>query len=716
MAMRLHIGARTAGIAAIVAVSLVGAQERRHFSTREKAFYADAQTVEFVSPGLTITVTGATISADGTITAQYTLTDPTGLPLDSAGAYTPGTISTSFVAGYIPNGQEQYTAYTTKPAAGTLIAAVNQPGADSGGTTTALGSGAYQYVFVTKAPLGFDTTATNTIGVYGSRNLTEYAVPTNYASATFNFVPNGAKVTHTRDVIETSSCNQCHEQLSAHGGSRRGVSLCVMCHTPQNVDPNTGQTVDFKSFIHRIHMGSSLPSVVAGGTFEITNSFGVSNYSTVIDPANAQRCEVCHQQTTGAAQATAFLTNPTRVACGSCHDNVNFATGANHPGGFQTDDTQCSDCHVPQGERPFDASIMGAHVVATDTATFYPQNPDTLISGINLAITGVTNTMAGSAPVVSFTLLDNSNNPIALRALSSLSFTMAGPTTDFGYTIFGTSTTTPGYVTESAMTAAKCDTKGNCTYSFTNVVPAKSTGTYAIGGEARRTETVLAGTTSSQPVEYGAFNPVSYFSVDGSPVETRRTIVQMTNCNTCHVALSEHGTLRSNVQYCVFCHNPSNTDATTRATATVAADKAAPPQGINFNLLVHRIHDGVNVTANGGQPYIVVGFGGSHNDFSGVLFPGLSPTGTATDLENCAFCHVNSSEQNDLSLTGLHVVTDPQGLINPVQPFSSACSGCHVDIPSGSHFLSNSNSLGESCAVCHGTGGAFAVDSVHAQF
>jgi hypothetical protein len=30
--------------------------------------------------------------------------------------------------------------------------------------------------------------------------------------------------------------------------------------------------------------------------------------------------------------------------------------------------------------------------------------------------------------------------------------------------------------------------------------------------------------------------------------------------------------------------------------------------------------------------------------------------------------------------------------------------------------LSNSNSLGESCAVCHGTGGAFAVDSVHAQF
>jgi OmcA/MtrC family decaheme c-type cytochrome len=714
--MKFKSRAGKAGFWIVLAVSLVSAQERRHFSPREKAFYADAETVQFVNPGLAITVTGATIAANGTITVQYTLTDPTGLPLDSAGVNTPGTISTSFVAGYIPNSQEQYTAYTTKVATGTAIASVNQPGADSGGTTTALGNGAYQYVFKTQVPTGFDTTATNTIGIYGSRTLTAYGLPTNYASTTFNFVPDGAKVTHTRDVIETSSCNQCHEQLSAHGGSRRGVNLCVMCHTPQNVDPNTGNTVDFKSFIHRIHMGSSLPSVVAGGTFEITTSFGVSNYSTVIDPASAQRCEVCHQQTTGAAQATAFLTNPTRVACGSCHDDVNFVTGANHPGGFQTDDTQCAQCHIPQGERPFDSSIMGAHVVATDTTAFYPQNPDTLLSGINVAITGVTNNKAGSAPVVAFTLLDNSKKPIALSALGSFSFTMAGPTTDFGYTIFGTSTTTPGYVSESALTAATCSATGNCTYNFTNVIPAKAVGTYAIGAEARRTETLFAGTTSSQSVEYGAFNPVSYFSVDGSPVETRRTIVQMTNCNTCHVALSEHGTLRSNVQYCVFCHNPSNTDATTRATATVAADKAAPPQGINFNLLVHRIHDGVNVTANGGKPFIVVGFGGSHNDFSGVLFPGLSPTGAATDLENCAFCHVNSSEQNDLSLTGLNAVTDPQGLINPVQPIASACSGCHVDIPTASHFLANTTTLGESCAVCHGTGGAFAVDAMHAQF
>jgi OmcA/MtrC family decaheme c-type cytochrome len=203
------------------------------------------------------------------------------------------------------------------------------------------------------------------------------------------------------------------------------------------------------------------------------------------------------------------------------------------------------------------------------------------------------------------------------------------------------------------------------------------------------------------------------FSVDGSPVQPRRTVVALSNCNNCHVALSLHGGLRNNTEYCVFCHNPSNTDASMRATATVAADKAAPPQGINFNLLVHRIHDGVNVVPAGGKPFIVVGFGGSHNDFSGVLFPAMSPAGDATYLQNCSLCHTNGSEQN-LPI-GLNAVIDPQGWINPVQPTSSACSGCHVSKGEAAHFLANTDSLGESCATCHAAGAQFAVDAVHAQ-
>src|SRR6202041_1754653 len=175
-----------------------------------------------------------------------------------------------------------------------------------------------------------------------------YNLGTNYASATFNFVPDGANVTHTRDVIETGSCNACHDQLSAHGGSRRGMSMCVLCHTPQNSDPNTGDTLDAKVFFHKIHMGASLPSVASGTPYiPAINSHGTFNYSTVVfpaDPEDPRRCEGCHSLTSGAAQATAFLLHPTRAACGACHDDVNFATGVNHPGGPQFDDNLCGTC------------------------------------------------------------------------------------------------------------------------------------------------------------------------------------------------------------------------------------------------------------------------------------------------------------------------------------------------------------------------------------
>jgi OmcA/MtrC family decaheme c-type cytochrome len=709
-------------IVVIIAASLASAP-RHQYSPHEKAYYADPRLVEFVSPGLTITVNSVSIAATGTITAVYSLTDPNGLPLDSTGVTTPGTISVSLVAATIPNNQEQYTTYTTTSATGTVLGTIQQPGADSGGTTTVVAPGQYQYVFKTKAPSGFDVTATHTIGVYGSRNLTAFNLPTNYASATFNFVPNGAKVTHTRDVIETASCNACHDQLSAHGGSRRGMNMCVLCHTPQNSDPNTGYTLDSKVFFHKLHMGASLPSVVAGETgscaqasctttpyIPAINSHGTFNYSTVVFPATGpsggsdpRNCEVCHSQTTGAAQATAFMTNPTRVACGSCHDNVNFATGANHPGGPQFDDTQCSTCHTPTG-MDFGASILGAHVVPTSSS---------LLSGLNVTITKVTGGAAGTAPTVYFTVLNNAKAPVPLSQLSSISFTMAGPTTDYGYTIFGTNSSTPGYVTESA-TKASCDNNGNCIYTFTNIVPPKSTGTYAIGVEARETQTITPDTGGPQSITYGAPNVVTYFSVDGSTVAPRRTVVALANCNGCHQTLQVHGALRNNTEYCIMCHNPSNTDATTRA-AGPAPYSTQPPQGINFNLLVHRIHYGINMQAVN-RTYVVIGYGGSVNDFSSTLFPALSPAGAATDTANCSLCHVNSTEQNDLTLTGLHAVTDPQGPINPIQPFSSACTGCHVDIPTAVHTLTNTTVLGEACAVCHSSGAIEAVDAVHAQY
>ena len=683
-------------------------------------------------PGLNIAINAASISSAGVISVTYTLTDPDGLPLDATGATTPGIISLAYVAAYIPQGQQQYFAYTTEQATGAALGTITRPFFELGGKATQVGPGQYQYTFMAKAPAGFDPTVTTTVAVAGNRDLTPFDQGTNYGGATFNFVPNGAPVTVTRDVIRTQSCNTCHYQLAFHGGYAAGMPMCVMCHQPQNADPVTGNTLDFKVFAHKIHMGAQLPSVLGytSGTqtiapvpYEIIGYMNsVNNFSTVVDPADPRRCEVCHSQTTGAAQATAFLTEPSRAACGACHDNVDFATGANHPGGFQLNDTECTNCHIPQGETPFDASIQGAHVVPTDTTATYPQNPDTLIAGINLAITSVTNTSAGQTPAVAFTLQDNSGNNIPLSQTSDLSFTMAGPTTDYGYTSFGSDTTsTPGYVTESASKAA-CSSSGACTYTFTHAIPAAATGTYTIGGEARMTVTVLAGTNAQQTINESPANPVVNFSVDGSPVAPRRTVVALANCNACHVDLMLHGGLRNNNEYCVLCHNPSNTDFTQRPNAVVVSERTQPFQGINFNLLIHRLHDGVNAATNPGgppkYPYIVVGYMGSSNDFSGTLFPVMSPAGDATYMQDCAVCHTNGSEQN-LPI-GLNAVQDPQSWIqgatgNPVQPASDACSGCHVSEGESAHFLANTDVLGESCNVCHGVGAQFAVDAVHVQ-
>lgn len=692
---------RVVAMIGLVAASLASAP-RRPYSTHEKAFFADDPTVQFVRPGLVIQINSAQIAADGTITTVYTISDPQGLPLDSKGVTTPGAISLSFIAAVLPSDQEDYTSYTTRTSSGTVLASTQQAGADSGGTSTQVGAGQYQYTFHTRAPSGFDASATHTIGIYGSRNLTIFNLGTNYASTTFNFVPNGSAVTRTHDIIRTASCNACHDQLSAHGGSRRGIDLCVLCHTPQTSDANTGATLDAKVFFHKLHMGENLPSVKAGTPYiPVINQFGTFDFSDVAypaDPGDPRRCETCHSQTTGAAHATAYMLHPTRAACGACHDDVNFATGDNHPGGPQFDDRLCATCHIPQGEIDFDASIRGAHVAPTASS---------LLSGLTVNITKVVNGTAGSLPMVSFNVQDSSANPVPLSALNSISFTLAGPTSDYGYTNFGA--TTPGYVTESAAKAT-CDASSNCTYTFTHAVPAGATGTYAIGVEARRSETILAGTSTEQSIQYGAKNQVVYFSTDGSPLEPRRDVVATSNCNACHVSLSLHGGLRNNTEYCVMCHNPSNTDAARR---TSAADKAVPPQGINFNLLVHRIHFGINMQASK-RTYMVVGFGGSHNDFSGTLFPAMSPTGAATDTRNCSLCHVNNSEQN-LPL-GLNAVIDPQGPINPIQAIASACTGCHVDIPTASHALSNTSTLGESCTVCHSSGAEFAVDKVHAQY
>ena len=181
----------------VIAGSIVMLSGQRTASSRftphDKAYFAPEAMVQYVNPGLNFSVVSAKIASDGTISVDFKVTDTTtstALPLDIAGIQTPGVVSPRFLSAYIPKGAEEFVSYnTTVAAAVTGSATAIQASGDSGGTTTTVAVGEYIYTFKTKAPAGFDPTLTNRIGIYGSRNLTQWGLGTYNASTTFDFVP-----------------------------------------------------------------------------------------------------------------------------------------------------------------------------------------------------------------------------------------------------------------------------------------------------------------------------------------------------------------------------------------------------------------------------------------------------------------------------------------------------------------------------------------------
>ena len=117
---------------------------------------------------------------------------------------------------------------------------------------------------------------------------------------------------------------------------------------------------------------------------------------------------MCHEAPATQA-ANAF--KPSRVACGSCHDNINFATGLNHVDLPQVSDNGCANCHIKQGEFDFDASIMGAHAIPTQSR---------MLPGTTFEIVQVADVAPGKKPTIVFTIKDKNGAaiPASQQAMS----------------------------------------------------------------------------------------------------------------------------------------------------------------------------------------------------------------------------------------------------------------------------------------------------------
>jgi len=673
------------------------------FAKTEKEAYISDDVLAYIRPGLQIKVSSVTVSTDRKVTAELFITDAFDQPIDRLGKTTPGAVSLSYILAYYDPATRQYTSYTTRSQTSAAtsphpgVTAI-QAGTDSGGTVTDLETGHVKYVFKTLLPANFDATKTTTLGIYATRNMLDTVGKNYFANVEYDFRPDGNKVSEVWDKInQNTSCQNCHDpKLAMHGGARQDVKLCALCHQPQTVDPDTGNTVDLKVMIHKIHDGANLPSVKAGGKYQIIGfSPTPVDFSAVALPPgqDVRNCVFCHEGSdpkAKPAQNDVWLTKPSRSACGSCHDDLDFATGKNHVGGIQKDDSACASCHVPDSGKEFDASIKGAHILPVASKQ---------LKGLTATIVNVKDAAPGKKPTVTFAIKNGDGTPVDGSKLGTFAPIMAGPTTS--YTTFYRESGVPSSTNTNA--GVYDATAGTTTYTFTKTIPSTETGTWAFTADITRNVTLKQNNGKADLTQReAAFNNITYMATVGTNVVPRRTSVVLSQCNSCHNQLGLHGGQRQNTQECVICHNPTNSDIAQRPAAE------GVPESISFQRLIHRIHRGAELT----QDFTVFGNGKSRHNYNEVEFPGT--------IDRCAKCHTTTSYTLPLN-TGIDSVTTQRDYFSPQGPATAACLACHDNRDAAAHAFLNSATFpgattpAEACATCHGVGKDWAVDKVHAQ-
>jgi OmcA/MtrC family decaheme c-type cytochrome len=700
-------------------------------------------------PGRNAMISGAGLlmevmesGVDATTRIPYAVlrfTDVNGDPIDREGLFTEGAVSASFTVAHLPppvprTGSlpdivlpwENYITATVTATGGTDTA--TQPKTDSMGTWTDIDAedGTYRYDFGAVLPADYSTTDTHRIGIYATRTFDGVRY---VANAEPTFRPDGMAVTVTRDVVSNDGCNTCHSPLSAHGGSREDTELCVTCHTDGMADPESGNTIDFRTMVHRIHRGASLPSVQAGETYEIVGFRGsVHDFSDIHFPQDIRNCQTCHTGTDG----DRWNSNPSRAACGSCHDDVYFETGTPpqawmipHPGGVPVTDAMCTTCHVEGGLEP----VTEAH----RTKFQQPYASDIVVTINSSSLT------SGRQLMVDFTVtVDGAGRDVVASPFRSFTAVVAGPTTDYRLnTTYNMATTgtlvaggTAGNYTwtspdtvDDMVTAAQAD-------PFRDAPGITASGTWALGLQASLRNngpaTTIACTGSStgcpsarpeggrwgcvssvcvEQYDYAAPNPITYIAITDTTPVPRREVVEMANCNACHQQLGLHGGSRNNPELCVMCHNPINDNAD-RLSGT--AGTTAVSDSISFANFVHSIHTGEHGDRGDTQLF----------DFSEVRFP--------ADRRACDTCHVSLSTAQDVEgMQSLYAVRTREvtlGTSNTINETflqgatASACTGCHDSVGAIAHAEIMTTAMGvEACSTCHAAGNAYGVDTVHAR-
>ena len=558
----------------------------------------------------------------------------------------------------------------------------------------------------------------------------------------------------SREIVKTETCNECHNQLRIHG-SRVESKFCVTCHNPGTWDPN-GETADYKVMIHKLHRGRDLPS---GDAYEI----GGHDYSTVVFPQDIRNCSKCHSESGDTPQGDNWKTQLSMQACGSCHDDKDFAIdgsawGANdpagHSGGIMTDNSNCISCH----KSSLFGSVEEAHAIPekAEAAKF-----EFNIEGVSGAMTpsiqiSVTDPTNGDAPY------DLSSDPFT-GAGARLAVIIGWGMTDFDNTGGSTDTGDPNNQPTAAQPlsidpVAACgagiadwtctpDTPVAGTYTLTKTtpLPATAAGTGRVGFEGHVAADFDGNSNFDDEIPIRSV--VEDFLISGV-LAPRREVIDIDKCNNCHDRLSLHGGNRNDEPaLCVICHNPNATDTGRRPPTIADTTDGKLEEAIDFKILIHAIHAGAETNYDASEAHgfrekglVVWGFpgwpcdqfgdpvGSCEHDFSHVRFPGI--------LEDCETCHKPGTYEiegdwvlpTDNGILSTTVVTSPDNTTpdddENISPTAAVCSSCHdskvarshMEVPGGAVFDQTQSVIDgvvESCEVCHGRGSGFDINLLH---
>lgn len=749
------------------------AVENGSYTTKDSEFYLTPEQLLFIRPGLVLEVTDIVIPADRKTEVTFTLSDPAGLPLDRTGVYTPGPVSTSFILAYIPAGEEAYYSYTqriqTSPITGD---SAEQASTDSGGSYTELAIGHYVYKFATEVPDGYDMDVTHSMGMYARRDLTEFELDRYVANEVEHFVPSGSVAPMPRDIVTTETCNgRCHDPLALHGGSRQKVELCILCHNPsQDIDPDTGNSVDMPLMIHKIHMGANLENGYNIIGYRQSNH----DYSHVEYPAEINACEVCH---TGGVPTENFplVAHPSTVPV--CDMSGAGATL------LEWGDLDAFEIHMDTADGPLFAASTGAGSTMTgkwvkDGTTFVlvdKASGETIQElTVNATVLGCVGNTPGNfrgEPGLEHTnWMDRLSRKNCGSCHDGVNFeTGEGhasgiPQADdskcgmchdpdsgneFDLSVKGShkelykSVQLPGILIEildvvdtnpgdnatvTFSMSSKSGPVAPSSLAFFNLVMAGPNDDFSF----LAAEFAVGAVASGENWSYTFKTPIpddamGSYSVAGEaftmvPVEQGPMVnmVRHTAENSMFTfAVTDAAPVPRRFVVddvkCENCHSNLALHGTIRHDAQYCTTCHKPDATDIGEVQEGNMENSINFKymvhkIHRGQDlengYVVAGHNQSIHDYSHVEYSG--------DLRNCDACHVGNTQQIPLP-SGLLPTVTPQDWWSPMAPETAACLSCHDGDSAAAHASSNTAFFGESCSTCHGEGKSASVDKVHAH-